>query len=489
MKKTFSSPLLIVSTVVLTACLIIVALVATARSAGATLARTQAHAPSSVAQIALPNSTAAYNGVMTPSTTLYAPWMLGSTSVLRVYNAGAVSATVRATFVYSPEIAIQTVIRPGAVGDIQTTLIETATQFSAIVTATQPIVAIVNDFGPDGIYATSYAAMPAELGRTRLVLPSVQYGGDAENSEIAVQNVGALTTAVTILYTQTNKTTPTQWSDSLASLPPGETHIFRASDVVTDTTSENMATIHSDHPVVAVVNTAKPPEIGALHPERSYVYRASLPGAGMDQDSPLYFPFLAREFAGWKESMIRITNASSSGVTFSLHVSEGESQKTIDAWAAQLYLLSTEAPSLSEDAVAGYITDTLPLESLVWLYGKGNFVNDFLAAYSAPGTGANFSYLPYTDQSSTFVTYVAVQNLADDTAAITLTHHTISGTVSTYPDTIGGNEMRYYLGGSGIPSNFTGGVVVQSDRPVAAVAVVAGQLILDETNYLPIVFK
>ncbi len=476
-------PLLIVGGGVLLLCLMLVALAVAARPTFDTVA------PTGVGQIFLPNSMAAYNGVVTPATRLYAPWLLGSTSYLRVYNAGSSPATVRATWTYGAGVTVETVIPPGAVGDIETTMVPTATRFAAVVTATQPVVAVVNDLGPGGIYATSYAAMPAELGRTALVLPSVQYFGNETVSEIAVQNVGSLTTSVTIVYTQTGTSTPIHRTDSLAALGPGEVHIFRTDEAGLDSSSENMATIHSDQPVVAVVNTATYLAVGATFPERAYIYRAAFPGAGLERRTPLYFPFLARAFASWKESMIRLVNASSAGVTFSLQVGGDVFSGSIGAWAAQLYRQSVEAPSPPQQAVSGYVGDVTALEGLVWLNGQGSFINDFLAAYSAPGVGANVSFLPYADQSATFVTYVAVQNLSDETAAITMTQHTVTGTVGLQHDTLEGKEMHYYLGGRGIPSSFEGGVVIQANRPVAAVAIIAGQLELDQAVFMPLLSK
>jgi hypothetical protein len=45
--------------------------------------------------------------------------------------------------------------------------------------------------------------------------------------------------------------------------------------------------------------------------------------------------------------------------------------------------------------------------------------------------------------------------------------------------------MGYYPADAG----FVGGVVVQANQPVAAIAVIAGRVILDKVTYLPVVIK
>jgi len=496
MKRIFYHPTLIIGPVVMALFMLIVALVAATRSTGATLSPTgpgvaSPNAPLAVADVILPNSTAAYNGVMTPSRTLYAPWMLGSTSFIRVFNAGAGPATVRATFSYNPGAPVAKTIEPGAVADIQTTGIPTATRFSAIVTATQPIVAVVNDFGPNAVYATSYATMPAEEGRTYFTLSDILFESGSVNSAIAVQNVGGIATDVTIIYTRTRPPASMNWSDTVFDLPSGQTYVFDPAQAGLPTNFEGIATLRADQPVVAAVDNATILEPGAVFPKRAYVYRAPLPGAGVGSDLPLYFPLLVNAFESWQRSEIQVVNTAASSTDFTLEIAGALYAKSLEGWSAQSYL-QDQAGSASPvgQAVAGRVQNVQALEGLVWLNGQGNFRGDFLAAYSAVRVGGSTWYLPYTDQGDSFATYVAVQNLSSTTAHITLTHHTVTGTLGSYMGSIPELETVLYTGGSGgIPLNFSGGVVVEADQSVVAVTVIAGQLILDKEIYLPIVSK
>jgi hypothetical protein len=495
MKGMFCRPTLLAGPVVLAVFTLFAALAAATRSAGATLSPADSgivspYAPSAVADVILPHSTAAYNGVMTPSTTLYAPWMLGGTSSIRVFNTSMSAATVRATFDYNPGAPVEAIIEPRAVGDIRTTNVPTATRFSAIVTATQPIVAVVNDFGPNAAYATSYAAMPAEEGRTYFTLADILNYGDLINSEIAVQNVSESATHVTITYTRTDVFTTSHWSETFLNLSPGQTHIFHTKQAGLPADFAGIATVRASQSVVAAVNNPTFDELGALHPDQAYVYQAPLPGAGVGSDLPLHFPLLVNAFESWQRSEIQMVNTAAASANFTLEIAGATYDKSLEGWSAQSYL-QTQAGSASPigEAVAGRVQNVQSLEGLVWLNGQGNFRGDFLAAYSAARVGGSAWYLPYTDQGDSFATYVAVQNLSSTIAHITLTHHTVTGTLGLYVGSIPGLETVLYTGGSGIPLNFSGGVVVEADQSVAAVTVIAGQLILDKELYLPIVSR
>jgi hypothetical protein len=135
---------------------------------------------------------------------------------------------------------------------------------------------------------------------------------------------------------------------------------------------------------------------------------------------------------------------------------------------------------------AGLVQNEPTLSSLVWL--EGNFEGDSFAAYSSPNVGARSWYMPYTDQRDSFLTHVAVQNIGNTTVQITLTYHDLTGTLGTHLDTIDPESMALYSAGV-LPTEFTGGVVVNSDRPVVAITVIAGRLVLDKELKLPILLR
>ena len=94
-------------------------LVGAAAFDASTSVRDPGHGPSAAQAppLTLPHSTAAYNGVMASARTLYAPWLRGRTSSLRVLNASEGSGTtVRATF-YSSGTPVATTDTPLAAFD------------------------------------------------------------------------------------------------------------------------------------------------------------------------------------------------------------------------------------------------------------------------------------------------------------------------------------------------------------------------------------
>ncbi len=494
----------LVGALTLTLFLLVAALLMTTRSTGAILPETTVSvrdsssptSPSAVTAILLPRSTAAYNGVITPATTLHAPWLLGSTSVIRVYNAGDRNTRVQASITDSDGLVtpLQRSLAAGAVVDIQTTAFLTGTRLSATLVATQPLVAVINDFGPAGVYATSYAAMPASLGQGYLALPDIYYqalGG--WDSDVVIQNVGGGTANVTIVYTKTNEPlTTTNWVDSsIPPLAPGE--VYKVDFVQTQLPEKfvGIASVIANRPLIAVVQNAAF-EVGALFPRHAYVYRVPLPGTASGANRSLYYPFLFNAFGEWTRSEIQIMNAGSATVSFTLEIDDSSWLKAIEGWSVESYLQSRSgSQSPPGEAVAGRVENAQTLQSLVWLNGLGGFIGDSFAAYSPPGVGGRTWYLPYTDQSDSFATLVAVQNLSDEWVTLDLTPHTLTGTLEAYAGTynIAPAGMDYYAGGKGLPSDFVGGLVVEADGPVAAVTVISGRLVLDQEINLPILMR
>jgi len=480
----FYRPVLII-VIALTCCLLVSVLLVTTRSVGAIVEQERPPSVSSVHGTLLPRSTAAYNGVMTPSTVIYAPWLLGRTSVVRVYNAGEGQATVKATFAYAGGVTTtQRLLAAGAAMDIEPPSgVLTGTQLSAILTGTEPIVAVVNDFGLDRKQATSYAAMPASLGQDVVMVPDVfSTSGGGWDSQVLVQNVGHTPTGVTIVYTRTDEFASRNWTDSFSGLAPGAVHLFDPNDAGLQD-FVGIATLKADRPLVAIVRNAAT-EITDPVPRQAYIYRVPLASFGGGSNRPLYFPLLVNEFGNWKKSEIQFMNAAPVGVGFNLEIfGEAASAMFVDPWWA----VSERQDDDGRDpdwVEAGRVANAQSLHSLVWL--EGDFEGDSFAAYTSPSVGARTWYLPYTDQRDDFVTYVAVQNLGDVPVHISRTYYDVTGTLPPITgDIIAGREMALYAAGSG----FVGGVMVQADRPVVAVAVIAGRMVLDKDSFLPVVFR
>ena len=438
--------------------------------------------------LVLPRSTAAYNGVMTPATRLYAPWLVGGTSVLRVLNPGDYAVSVRAVLDQGTDALIHIV--PGAVGEIRVTMVPTGTRASAILTASQPIAAVVNDFGKNGAQAVSYMAMPAALGRPFVALPYVLYRASGGwESEIVIQNVGEMTGAVRIVYTQTNKLATRNWvDDSIAAIGPGEAVRISPEDAGLPENFEGVATVESVQPLVAVVHNAAVGRVPA------YAYRVPMPGALPESAIPRYFPLLVNGFENWRNSEIQLMNAGPAQVNFDIRVGEMITSRSIDPWWAQNYpqiQIPNQDVLLSPlgEAVPGSVSVSPCLNGLVWLNGTGSILGDSFAAYSAPGAAARAWYLPFADQQAGLITYVAVQNPNDVPVGIRLTQHALTGTLGAFSMTIDPDDLMLLSRGNGLPLQFQGGLVVEADQPVVPIAVLAGLLELDQEIYLPLIRK
>ena len=97
--------------------------------------------------------------------------------------------------------------------------------------------------------------------------------------------------------------------------------------------------------------------------------------------------------------------------------------------------------------------------------------------------------MPFTDQSDALATFVAIQNLADVATNISLTYHSLTGTVKVIHDTVLGSAAAVYASDEYLPAEFIGGVVVEADRNVTAIALLSGRLVLDKEVFLPIALR
>jgi hypothetical protein len=428
----------------------------------------------------LPKSTAAYNGVITPARTVYVPWLVGGTSLLRVHNTGDSAATVQAIFSYGDgETAVQEIpLQAGAVSDVMPpSQVFTGTEMSAILTGTQPIVAVVNDFGTDRKRATSYAAIPDGVGQTYLALPHIVFDNRGWDSKPVVQNVGVTPASVAITYTSLGNLQ--SWHDSQV-LAPKQVYVFDPLDAGVLPLFEGIATVGSEQPLIAIVNSSE-----SLSPYGTYIYRVPFVPAEGGGNRPLYFPALVNDFQNWAESLIWFVNAGPITTTFDLEIDGALAltDKSIEPWETEGYYSQDDRPS--DWSGSGLVADAQSIYGLTWLLG--NFSGDSYAAYSALSRGAKTWYLPYADEGALFTTYVSVQNLGGGTAHITRTYHTVDGALPLITgETIPPSGVAHY---SAPYDAFVGGVVIQADQSVSAVAVIAGRLILDEKVYMPVMMR
>jgi hypothetical protein len=65
----------------------------------------------------------------------------------------------------------------------------------------------------------------------------------------------------------------------------------------------------------------------------------------------------------------------------------------------------------------------------------------------------------------------------------------MTGTVRVVNDTVLGSVTAVYASDAYVPAGFSGGVVVQTDQDVTAVAVLSKRLVLDKEIFLPIALR
>jgi hypothetical protein len=405
---------------------------------------------------------------------------------VRVYNAGDQQADVQATFSYSVglEIVQHASLPAGAVGDIRApSSVLTGTEMSLILTGTQPLVAVVNDFGVEENRMGSYSAIPAGLGQTHMVLPFISSRPHAWDGRPVVQNVGVTNTNVTIVYT--DSTDLTRWEDSVQALAPGQAHVFDPLNVVDPDGIVGIATLHSDQPVVTVVSNGS-------SSRDVYVYNLSLPLAVDDANRSFYYPMLLNEYLNsWTRSEVHFLNTGDVTATVDLEI-DGQTvlaAEPVESWKTKTVSQATFKPDVSGWNVgAGLVEDAQSLHSIAWLLGV--FKSDPIAAYSSSSRGATTWYFPYADADFDLSTYIAVQNISDATANVECIFRDTSGSLLLAKSVeIAPSTMDFCLDEEDDLPELVRGVVVESDQPVVAVAVIAGQLILDKSIYMPVMVK
>ncbi|MCP4541479.1 MAG: hypothetical protein GY832_30480, partial [Chloroflexi bacterium] len=179
-------------------------------------------------------------------------------------------------------------------------------------------------------------------------------------------------------YTDPN--TLQSWHDS-QELAPKQVYAFDPLNAGVPPLFEGIATVGSEQPLIAIVNSNE-----SLPPFGTYIYRVPVPSAEGGGNRHLYFPALVNDFQSWRESVIRFVNTGPITVTFDLEIKGVAvlTDESIAPWKTGGYYSSGDQPS--DWSESGLVPDAQSIHSLTWLLG--NFTGDFYAAYSALSRGA-----------------------------------------------------------------------------------------------------
>jgi hypothetical protein len=169
------------------------------------------------------NSGASHSGVTTPGTTWYAPGIYDnyfdfySNIVVQNATSGDVDVTVE---IFEPgnAVAVLTQTENDVPANASVAFeqegaaeLDTGTAYSAKITATGNVAAIVNIYGRNGVENQLYSYNAFSGGATTFYTPIVMNNYYGNNTAISIQNIGASAANVTITYSDgTTKTTTIQ---------------------------------------------------------------------------------------------------------------------------------------------------------------------------------------------------------------------------------------------------------------------------------------
>lgn len=188
-----------------------------------------------------------YNGFLSGATALYCPALYKDFytwgSSLNVQNIGATTTTV--TVQYTDWTTTYELGPNAAYLFYQPAEPHTLTTFAAIVTADQPLVAIVNAANP-ATQAQTYNCFA--LGNTSFYAPFVAKNYYGWDTAVQVQNLGTVTATVTITY-------ETPGCSSTKTIGPGNAdYFYQPLEACLPDGYGASAEVTSDQPIVAVVN-------------------------------------------------------------------------------------------------------------------------------------------------------------------------------------------------------------------------------------------
>lgn len=349
-------------------------------------------------------------------------------------------------------------------------------QGSAIVSADQPVAAILNILGNSGVQGAPYyseAATGITQGATEVGLPLIQRANSGFSTWFAVQNAGTSPASVTVAFTAggvgTNFTTPA------VTIAPGASAIFdQATQAQLGARFVGSATVTSSQPLAVVVN-----QVGTGNLKQLLTYSGFSGGS-----SSIALPLVQQANGGFSTG-ISIQNsgdvAASVTVTYGPNLVAGGAAlaadtATIQPGASAVFLKSGTARYVGSATV----TTGASNQEVVVVVNQSSANSGTSYEGLSQTTATNRVSLPLLmSRNGGFSTGVQCRNLGTEATTITLTYGPNKVTGSTFNPPAASVANVPAGGSANIQQNFDqryvgGGIVTTS--PSANVVCIVNQL-------------
>lgn len=401
-------------------------------------------------------------------------------SSFTVVNLGTADATVDVTFYdeagasYHPEPLVPGtpplnnpfVLAPGG-SQIVVMMFANSTlpdgRYSVVLSADQPIVAIANLAGADGLinYNGSYSGME-DIGQTSMYLPSVSKAYYDWNSHLSVQNLTASAMDITIEFYAGTPTIVTQVTQNVPAY--SSFHYDVGADPVLPAMYNGSARVVAAGPVAVVNNdyNQNPAVAGA-----NQVYNGLAEGS-----HDLYCPGLYDNFIGVWIASLNVQNIGNVDANVTYYYSDGTQETAvIGPNAAKLIVYNTGAHP-------GFFSVHVQGDQNLVAVANAN-AGTASQTYECFIAGANEIRTPLVMKwfVGMFNTGVQIQNIGTAETEACIAYEGYEGTPTCQTVPANGTAMFYTPGESYLPSGFSGAAVVTADQPLVG--------IVNQTNDAP----
>lgn len=401
-------------------------------------------------------------------------------SSFTVVNLGTASATVDVTFyaedgtAYHPDPLVPgttDITNPFVLGAGNSQIIVMAFassdlpdgRYSVVLSADQPIVAIANLAGADGMinYNGSYSGME-DVGQVEMYLPSVSKAYYEWNSHLSVQNLTGSAMDITIDF---YAGTPTAVQTVTENVPAYTSwHYDVSTDPVLPIMYNGSVKVTAAGPM-AVVNNDYNQYISVAGANQ--VYNGLTEGS-----NDLYCPGLYDNFLGVWIASLNVQNIGTADANVTYYYSDGMTETAvIGPNAANLITYNTGAHA------AGYFSVHIAGDQPMVAVANANAGTSSQTYECFPG-GAQEIRTPLAMKwfVGMFNTGIQVQNIGTGTTDITIVYE--GGATETQTGIPAGGVVMFYTPGNGdLPAQWSGSAVVTADQPLVG--------IVNQTNDAP----
>jgi hypothetical protein len=402
-------------------------------------------------------------------------------SSFTVVNLGTADATVDVTFYNeagtayhpdplvpgTPDITNPFVLGPGASQIIVMAFASADLpdgRYSVVLSADQPIVAIANLAGADGMinYNGSYSGME-DIGQVEMYLPSVSKAYYDWNSHLSVQNLTGSAMDITIEF---YAGTPATVTEVMQNVPAYSSwHYDVSTDPVLPIMYNGSAKVVAAGPVAVVNNdyNQNPAVAGA-----NQVYNGLTEGS-----NDLYCPGLYDSFLGIWIASLNIQNIGAADATVNVTYSDGMTDGPITLGPSAATLLVYNTGAHAAGYFSAHVTGDQPLVAVA--NANGGTSSQTYECFTA---GAQEIRTPLAMKwfVGAYNTGIQVQNIGTAATDITIVYE--GGATETVTGVAAGGVVMFYTpGNADLPAGWSGSATVTASEPLVG--------IVNQTNDAP----